>query len=393
MLRLHLNEICLLCLLKWLPQTEVNIFSKPSQIEMSESDNHASHPHEGNSNYRRTSNWTDSLDAIMLTQMTEEHALGNFVNGAFTTLAWTRIVNAFNQKAKLDFKKNQLQNRLKVLKRIFGTYQYLANKSGWGWDPMLNIPTAGDPTDWDAVIRENPSYAKCREKPFPAYKDIEFLTGKTTATGRHGFTSQMPVGHEPIDSSSSSSPGHADVLEALRNSMINDSEQGQSSRAHMNVDTINEATSLSPSPDPVNPSTPHIESASGHSSAGKRARSSPSPTRRHKQQTRGGRNKNTTISNDRLGELADIGRQRLDIAKAILKRELIARPIVHSIEECMDRLRMINGVTPERCLTALEAFKDDRNRTIFLALGDDIALAWIDQQAVLQGFAGPEKPN
>lgn len=120
---------------------------------MSESDNQASHPREGNSNYRRTSNWTDSLDAIMLTQMTEEHALGNFVNGAFTTLAWTRIVNAFNQKAKLDFKKNQLQNRLKVLKRIFGTYQYLANKSGWGWDPMLNIPTAGDPTDWDAVIR------------------------------------------------------------------------------------------------------------------------------------------------------------------------------------------------------------------------------------------------
>nr|CAD1822760.1 unnamed protein product [Ananas comosus var. bracteatus] len=253
-----------------------------------------------------------------------------------------------------------------------------------GWDYMINIPTAGDPTDWDAVIQENPAYAKCREKPFPAYKDIEFLTGKTTATGRHGFTSQMPIGHEPVDSSPSSSPGHDDVLKAIRNSMINDSEQGQSSQAHMNVGMINEATSLSPSPDPVNPSTPHTDSVPGHSSAGKRAHSSPLPTRKHKQQTRGGRNKKITISNDRLGELADIGRQKLDIAKVIVNRELTARPIVHSIEECMDRLRMINGVTPERCLTALEAFKDERNKTIFLALGDDITLAWIDGQAVLQ---------
>nr|CAD1820235.1 unnamed protein product [Ananas comosus var. bracteatus] len=51
---------------------------------------------------------------------------------------------------------------------------------------------------------DNPALAKFRDKPFPAYNDIAFLSGSTTATGQFGMSSQMPT--PTIDSSSSSSP-------------------------------------------------------------------------------------------------------------------------------------------------------------------------------------------
>nr|CAD1820273.1 unnamed protein product [Ananas comosus var. bracteatus] len=64
--------------------------------------------------------------------------------------------------------------------------------------------------DIEGSGRENSAYAKCRDKPFLAYKDIEFLSATTTATGRFGMSSQMPAA--TIDSSSSSSPGEDDTI-------------------------------------------------------------------------------------------------------------------------------------------------------------------------------------
>lgn len=92
------------------------------------------------------------MDSAMLNLITEEHVLGNFVNGSFTPLSWIRIVHDFNARTKVNFAKSHLQNRLKVLKRQFVMYQTLASKSGWGWDYDRNISTAGDPNDWDAVV-------------------------------------------------------------------------------------------------------------------------------------------------------------------------------------------------------------------------------------------------
>ncbi|XP_020081690.1 uncharacterized protein LOC109705367, partial [Ananas comosus] len=173
------------------------------------------------------------MDSAMLNLMTEEHTLGNFVNGSFTPLAWNRMVHDFNQRTNLSFTKVHLQNRLKVLKRQYLTYQTLANKSGWGWDCTRNIPTAGDPSDWEAVIAENPAYAKCRDKAFPAYQAIEFLSGKATATGKHGFTSMMDI--DDVRSTSSSSPATQKLdMESLGK----------------NLEDINDANSTSPTPTP-----------------------------------------------------------------------------------------------------------------------------------------------
>lgn len=105
-----------------------------------------------NQSWKRTPNWTDSMDATMLSLLTEEHALGNYTNGSFTNVAWIRIITDFNNRINMTLTREQIKNRLKVLKRMFMLYNCLANKSGWGWDTIKNIPTAGDPSDWDAII-------------------------------------------------------------------------------------------------------------------------------------------------------------------------------------------------------------------------------------------------
>nr|CAD1829360.1 unnamed protein product [Ananas comosus var. bracteatus] len=141
----------------------------------------------------RSGNWTEVMDSAMLNLITEEHVLGNFVNGSFTPLSWIRIVHDFNARTKVNFAKSHLQNRLKVLKRQFVMYQTLASKSGWGWDYDRNISTAGNPNDWDAVVAENPVYSRCRDKPFPAYQDIAFLSGKNHCHGSNDALSYSPT--------------------------------------------------------------------------------------------------------------------------------------------------------------------------------------------------------
>nr|CAD1830010.1 unnamed protein product [Ananas comosus var. bracteatus] len=204
-----------------------------------------------NQSWKRTPNWTESMNATMLSLLTKEHALGNYTNGSFTNIAWIRIITDFNSRTNMNLTREQIKNRLKVLKRMF----YLANKSGWGWDYVQNIPTTGDQSDWDAIIVENPAYAKCRDKPFPAYKDIAFLTAKSTATGRYDFLTGIAA-VPTIDSSSSPSPGEDEGIIGERMSAFNleptPFEAGSSGSAfNANLRSGNNSRSPSPTDNPT----------------------------------------------------------------------------------------------------------------------------------------------
>nr|CAD1840450.1 unnamed protein product [Ananas comosus var. bracteatus] len=257
-----------------------------------------------------------------------------------------------------------------------------------GWDYDRNIPTAGD--------LKNSAYAKCRDKPFPAYKDIEFLSGKTTATGRHGFTTGMQS--EDVRSMSSSSPGTTAILEQIRKSMAGPSGHGQTSGSHQlpmamspqNEDGINDATSYSPTPTPVKSGNPHITSASAHTSSGKRRRSSPPSRKTTPTSTRKGKIENNS---DCMQELVELGKKRLNIAERLLQREIDACPKLHSIEECMVRLNNIPGLSLEAILSACDAFKDERNRSMFMSMSGDILYMWIDRQVVMQRLATGNMPD
>lgn len=73
--------------------------------------------------WTHTANWTDNLDAILLSLMTEEHTLGNSVNGSFINLASIRIIRDFNFKTNMNLTKKQIKNRIKVLKRTHMTWE------------------------------------------------------------------------------------------------------------------------------------------------------------------------------------------------------------------------------------------------------------------------------
>jgi Myb/SANT-like DNA-binding domain len=107
---------------------------------------------QSSSSRSRTANWTHSLDVALLTILKQEYINGNFVNGQFTKSSWSSIVPAFNDKTSLNFTKEHLKNRLKVLRNMFRPYNELAVMSGWAWDSEHNVPRPDDPVGWDRII-------------------------------------------------------------------------------------------------------------------------------------------------------------------------------------------------------------------------------------------------
>lgn len=120
-------------------------------------------------------------------------------------------------------------------------------------------------------VQENPAYAKFRDKPFPTYKDIEVLSGTSTAVGQFGMSSLMTT--QTIDSSSLSSLCEDDTVVGVRQLAINflpDVFEPGFSRSPLHANVLGSNTSRSPSPPLVQPNIRGSASGSRHSSAGKR---------------------------------------------------------------------------------------------------------------------------
>nr|CAD1818405.1 unnamed protein product [Ananas comosus var. bracteatus] len=258
-----------------------------------------------------------------------------------------------------NLSKNQTKNRLKVLKRLYLTYHTLANKSGSGWDYVNNISTAGDPSDWDAVVAEISAYAKCRDKPFSVYKDIEFLSSTTTATGRFGIQISLNFLPPRFEPGSSNSP----MPENVHGNNI----------------------SRSPSPPLVQPNVGGSASGSGHSPAGKRPRSPQAslPPKKQPSSSAGQREK-SDITNEAIVEFVEIGKQKLAFVKHMYQQDSSNQANIPSIEECMERVYNLPGITDEQALAAGEALLNDKHRRLFMTMKDRLAIRWIERQVAVQ---------
>lgn len=59
----------------------------------------------------------------------------------------------------------------------------------------------------------------------------------------------------------------------------------------------------------------------------------------------------TRASQDPIrAELVEIGRTRLDIMERMLQREMIERPVVYSIAQCLQKLLFCKGLLRAKCL-------------------------------------------
>nr|CAD1817739.1 unnamed protein product [Ananas comosus var. bracteatus] len=272
----------------------------------------------------RSQNWSNMLDAQLLGLMRDEHTFGNCVNGSFTPTAWKRM--------------------------------------------------------------ENPAYAKCRDKPFPAYDDIDFLTQNTTASGRYGFTTVVDT-PPTIESSSGSSPGEDDTPAGIRMSACDISPypfEAGTSRCTRNANDDGANTSRSPSP-PVMRTTG--ASGSGHSSGSKRARS---PERSNKQpqmaSTSRGRKKKVDARASAMADMVEQGKEKLVLVRQLCQVELSSRADMPSQNQCMQRVYGMTGLSDDHILAVVDAFKEDKNRNAFMSLNDKHAKEWVERQLAQQNL-------
>ncbi|OQR85887.1 hypothetical protein ACHHYP_11216, partial [Achlya hypogyna] len=128
-------------------------------------------------------NWTDERTELLIELLTVEIARGKGTDaGGLKKEAYTRLVAAFNAKAKTKYAKKQLQGRLSTLKAEYMRVHALRTSSGFGWDAVSGLPTAPDEV-WTAYLANNPKSAPFRVKPFPLYDQLHAIYSGAVATG------------------------------------------------------------------------------------------------------------------------------------------------------------------------------------------------------------------
>ena len=194
------------------------------------------------------------------------------------------------------------------------------------------------------------------------------------ASGRRGDTSAIPEGVSDNDTSEDEAVRIDSDVSNLRHSSQETGGISSSSFGHLEP-SDHSFCDVPPCSPTTCSSPPPIETCSTarpSSSGGKRSRSSSMPP--------SARSRLNIDASDVLNDLVEQGRQRLEIANEILRRDKLARPTVHSIDECMHKLEKIPGITPECILAAGDAFKEDINRWFFMHYEGSLLQAWLNRQ-------------
>ncbi|KAF3321066.1 L10-interacting MYB domain-containing protein [Carex littledalei] len=310
---------------------------------------------ESSSSRSRTANWTHSLDVALLTILKQEYIEGNFVNGQFTKSSWSHIVPAFNDKTRLNFTKDHLRNRLKVLRNLFRPYDELAVMSGWAWDPEHNVPRPNDPADWDRVVAINPQYAKCRERPCPEYPILKLFFTKNA-------TNQTQLDAMAVE--------------------LTDKDEGSSSSLRLpEKSTPNHHPHYSnntPPPPPPHPAPspppPRYPTTNEYNCTYNELDDNSSSEITEK-------SLNITKA---LEELVELSRRQQEIIQDILTQELSFGLKPYSTEQCIAKLKTVRNLSAQAFLAVCEAFRDKHERRVFMSLEGKTLYAWIEKAVLMQ---------
>ncbi|KAJ3689677.1 hypothetical protein LUZ61_018841 [Rhynchospora tenuis] len=296
----------------------------------------------------RTANWTHSLDVSLLTILKQEYIEGNFVNGQFTKSSWDQIVLAFNAKTKLNFTKEHLKNRLKVLRTLFKQYDELAVMNGWTWDTDHNVPRPNDPAEWEHVIAINPQYAKCRDKPCPEYPILKLFFIKNA-------TNQTQLDAMAVE--------------------LTDKDEGSSSSLKLpEKATPNHHHHYSNTPPPPPPPPLSYPTTNEYNCTYNEPDDNSSSDITEK-------SPNLTKA---LEELLELNRRQQEIIQDILNQEASFRPKPYSTEQCIAKLKTVRNLSSQAFLAACEAFRDKHERRIFMSLQGKTLHAWIERTVLMQ---------
>ncbi|CAI0430619.1 unnamed protein product [Linum tenue] len=136
---------------------------------------------------RKNFNWTDSLDAILISCMMDlvhKHQVqnGSFKNGAFNELESLMQQRAPGCGVQLE---PHIRSRHKKLKSYFNAVHLLRNQSGSGWDEITCTASMETGAFEDLIKVVHPNCKNWNNKPFPNYYELEAVFGKSgSASGR-----------------------------------------------------------------------------------------------------------------------------------------------------------------------------------------------------------------
>jgi len=88
---------------------------------------------ESSASIREFTKWTADMDFRLLSAMIDEARLGNWVDGSWTTQAYTSIVTGLRQLGWVGIAKDNVKNRQKTLKDIWhDVHDLFSGLSGFG---------------------------------------------------------------------------------------------------------------------------------------------------------------------------------------------------------------------------------------------------------------------
>ena len=112
--------------------------------------------------------WNPLLVKIFLDCVLNEVLKGNTAEGGFKKQQWTCIVEAFKNLAGITVDKQVLQH----LKKKFVIFKSLKNNSGFGWDDLLQIPTAPESV-WNSYLASHRDAKEFQRKTFEYFEELD----------------------------------------------------------------------------------------------------------------------------------------------------------------------------------------------------------------------------
>ncbi|KAL6888326.1 hypothetical protein ACP4OV_009352 [Aristida adscensionis] len=270
-----------------------------------------------------------------------EHNLNPRFKGqnGWVTEGWRSIASKFNEGFPLaHFTKQQIQEKEKELKGNYKAIRDARKESGGGWNDSLGMIIAVDEV-WSRIINAHPKVKKFRGKPFPLFNNLALLYEGSVATGDLNFTSTQRM-DIPVEKTIS----QQDIQLLPRTSEPND-----------NIDVGRNPFSTSFSGQGA--SSEHLETHE--------AQSVQSNQSSGHEDGKGGKKRKESQVASVLGDYLEFKKDQSTSTLEDLK-EKKRREEEFSVANCVDALEAMDDLTDEQKADALELFKCDLNRQLFI---------------------------
>ncbi|KAL6838216.1 hypothetical protein ACP4OV_031964 [Aristida adscensionis] len=270
-----------------------------------------------------------------------EHNLNPKFKGqnGWVTEGWRSIASKFNEGFPLaHFTKQQIQEKEKELKGNYKAIRDARKESGVGWNDSLGMIIAVDEV-WSRIINAHPKVKKFRGKPFPLFNNLALLYEGSVATGDLNFTSTQRM-DIPVERTIS----QKDIQLLPRTSEPND-----------NIDVCRNPFSTSFSGQGA--SSEHLETYEAQSVQSNQSS-------RHEDGKGGKKRKQSQVASV-LGDYLEFKKDQSTSTLEDLK-EKKRREEEFSVANCVDALEAMDDLTDEQKADALELFKCDLNRQLFI---------------------------